>query len=208
MIKKMKTYSYEEACQALETFFTNYDPIVTVIQHKIHNFYLTIQAMEYLINLVNHNNQESDDDTEYHIFDPEIIDTLNQFNIYLPLWILRYDDLDWTKFLNVYMLIFENYISVQENLVPYILQDNDEALRLAQSSLTDLKENYKAVSRLVNLTITYEDLIVSASRLLDETSQYKDARPAAYKLSKLYIDTINKKLKEESVVADVDIIHQ
>lgn len=77
--------------------------------------------MEYLINLVNHNNQESDDDTEYHIFDPEIINTLNQFNIYLPLWILRYDDLDWTEFLNVYMLIFENYISVQENLVPYIL---------------------------------------------------------------------------------------
>lgn len=81
-------------------------------------------------------------------------------------------------------------------------------MRLAQSSLTDLKENYKAVSRLVDLTITYEDLIVSASRLLDETSQYKDARPAAYKLSKLYIDTINKKLKEESVIADVDIIHQ
>lgn len=211
MITRMKTYSYEEACGILENFFDNYDPIVTVIQDKIHNFYLTLKSMKYLIEIISKNdgsveNNSQEEDKEFHIFDPAIIETLNEFNIYLPLWILRYDDLNWTEFLNAYLLIFENYISIQENLIPYILQEDEESLRVAQISLTELKDNYKAVSRLVNLTITYEDLIICASRLVDETSQYKDARPASYKLSKLYIDTINKELQKESVVSDADII--
>lgn len=195
MIQNINSYEFNEACAILGDTFETSAPIAMVITKKMYNFKSTIKAMTYLVNLVI--NQEDDDsEEEVHIFDPFIIEQLNEFLTNLPLWLLRYDNIDWTEFLSAYMILFENYIAVQENLIPMIGEEDVNGMSQAIAALAELKELYSATEKLAGMTVGYYTLIKASSLLVDEMRRYEDVAPTTYRLSKLYIDSINEMVKE------------
>ena len=195
MIQNINSYEFNEACAILGDTFETSAPIAMVITKKMYNFKSTIKAMTYLVNLVI--NQEDDDsEEEVHIFDPFIIEQLNEFLTNLPLWLLRYDNIDWTEFLSAYMILFENYIAVQENLIPMIGEEDVNGMSQAVAALAELKELYSATEKLAGMTVGYYTLIKASSLLVDEMRRYEDVAPTTYRLSKLYIDSINEMVKE------------
>lgn len=195
MIQNINSYEFNEACAILGDTFETSAPIAMVITKKMYNFKSTIKAMTYLVNLVI--NQEDDDsEEEVHIFDPFIIEQLNEFLTNLPLWLLRYDNIDWTEFLSAYMILFENYIAVQENLIPMIGEEDVNGMNQAIAALAELKELYSATEKLAGMTVGYYTLIKASSLLVDEMRRYEDVAPTTYRLSKLYIDSINEMVKE------------
>lgn len=195
MIQNINSYEFNEACAILGDTFETSAPIAMVITKKMYNFKSTIKAMTYLVNLVI--NQDNDDsEEEVHIFDPFIIEQLNEFLTNLPLWLLRYDNIDWTEFLSAYMILFENYIAVQENLIPMIGEEDVNGMNQAIAALTELKELYSATEKLAGMTVGYYTLIKASSLLVDEMRRYEDVAPTTYRLSKLYIDSINEMVKE------------
>jgi hypothetical protein len=199
MITRIDSYSYDEACAVMQDTIYKYSPISSIIQTKIPNFSDAVQSMCVLISMVieANNPENEDEDQNYNIFDPYIIENLNLFLNYLPMWLLRYDDLDWTYFLSAFMVIFENYLNIQQDLIGYIMEDDEESLRVARQAFKELQETYNATSKLAYLTVGYADLIRASNVLVEEISQYKDARPTVYKLSKLYIDSINEAVKKK-----------
>lgn len=195
MIQSINSYEFNDACAILGDTFETSAPIAMVITKKMYNFKSTIKAMTYLVNLVI--NQDNDDsEEEVHIFDPFIIEQLNEFLTNLPLWLLRYDNIDWTEFLSAYMILFENYIAVQENLIPMIGEDDVDSMNQALAALAELKELYSATEKLAGMTVGYLGLIKASSILVDEMRRYEDVAPTTYRLSKLYIDSINEMVKE------------
>ena len=195
MIQNINSYEFNEACAILGDTFETSAPIAMVITKKMYNFKSTIKAMTYLVNLVI--NQDNDDsEEEVHIFDPFIIEQLNEFLTNLPLWLLRYDNIDWTEFLSAYMILFENYIAVQENLIPMIGEEDVNGMNQAIAALAELKELYSATEKLAGMTVGYYTLIKASSLLVDEMRRYEDVAPTTYRLSKLYIDSINEMVKE------------
>lgn len=195
MIQNINSYEFNEACAILGDTFETSAPIAMVITKKMYNFKSTIKAMTYLVNLVI--NQDNDDsEEEVHIFDPFIIEQLNEFLTNLPLWLLRYDNIDWTEFLSAYMILFENYIAVQENLIPMIGEEDVNGMNQAIAALAELKELYSATEKLASMTVGYYTLIKASSLLVDEMRRYEDVAPTTYRLSKLYIDSINEMVKE------------
>lgn len=195
MIQNINSYEFNEACAILGDTFETSAPIAMVITKKMYNFKSTIKAMTYLVNLVI--NQDNDDsEEEVHIFDPFIIEQLNEFLTNLPLWLLRYDNIDWTEFLSAYMILFENYIAVQENLIPMIGEEDVNGMSQAIAALAELKELYSATEKLAGMTVGYYTLIKASSLLVDEMRRYEDVAPTTYRLSKLYIDSINEMVKE------------
>lgn len=195
MIQNINSYEFNEACAILGDTFETSAPIAMIITKKMYNFKSTIKAMTYLVNLVI--NQEDDDsEEEVHIFDPFIIEQLNEFLTNLPLWLLRYDNIDWTEFLSAYMILFENYIAVQENLIPMIGEEDVNGMSQAIAALAELKELYSATEKLAGMTVGYYALIKASSLLVDEMRRYEDVAPTTYRLSKLYIDSINEMVKE------------
>ena len=113
MIYNINSYEFDEACAILGDTFEHSEPIAMIITKKMYNFKTVIKSMSYLINIViNQNNNPDNDEEEVHIFDPFIIQQLNEFLTNLPLWLLRYDNIDWTNFLSAYMILFENYIKI------------------------------------------------------------------------------------------------
>lgn len=195
MIQNINSYEFNEACAILGDTFETSAPIAMVITKKMYNFKSTIKAMTYLVNLVI--NQDNDDsEEEVHIFDPFIIEQLNEFLTNLPLWLLRYDNIDWTEFLSAYMILFENYIAVQENLIPMIGEEDVNGMNQAIAALAELKELYSATEKLAGMTVGYYALIKASSLLVDEMRRYEDVAPTTYRLSKLYIDSINEMVKE------------
>lgn len=197
MIYNINSYEFDEACAILGDTFEHSEPIAMIITKKMYNFKTVIKSMSYLINIViNQNNNPDNDEEEVHIFDPFIIQQLNEFLTNLPLWLLRYDNIDWTNFLSAYMILFENYIKIQEDLIPMINEDDVEGKNQALASLTELKELYSATEKLASMTVGYYTLIKASSQLVDEMRRYEDTAPTTYRLSKLYIDSINEMEKE------------
>lgn len=195
MITNINSYSFDEACAVLGENFEHSSPIAMIIKEKIQDFDVTIKTMAYLINLVM--NQNDEEDQEIHIFDPYVIEQLERFLTYLPIWLLRHDYIDWTEFLSAYMVLFENYIAIQEDLIPMIMSEQEEDLRNAHIYLNELKELYSASEKLASLTVGYRDLIRASSKLVEEMLRYQDASPTTYRLSKLYIDSINDSVRKK-----------
>lgn len=198
MITNINSYSFEEACTVLDGQFEHSSAIATIITEKIPDFKMTIKTMAYLIKLIIKQNESDDDeDQEIHIFDPYVIEQLEKFLTYLPIWLLRHDYIDWTEFLSAYMVLFENYIAIQEDLIPMIMSDREEDIRNAHIYLTELKELYSASEKLAGMTIGYRDLIRASSKMVEEMLRYNDASPTSYRLSKLYIDSINESIRKK-----------
>lgn len=195
MISNINSYEFNEACTILGDTLENGTPISMIITKNMYQFKTVIKSMSYLVNLVI-NQEDSDEEEEIHIFDPFIIEQLNEFLRNLPLWLLRYDNIDWTEFLSAYMVLFENYIAIQEDLIPMIGEDDIEGKNKAIASLQELKELYSATEKLAGMTVGYYTLIKASSLLVDEMHRYEDVAPTTYRLSKLYIDSINKMVKE------------
>ena len=77
-----------------------------------------------------------------------------------------------------------------------INEDDVEGKNQALASLTELKELYSATEKLASMTVGYYTLIKASSQLVDEMRRYEDTAPTTYRLSKLYIDSINEMEKE------------
>ena len=94
----------------------------------------------------------------------------------------------WEDFLSAWVSLMGNYIGVVMARVENEEFGDKESLI---QTLMNIGESCEAITQLVEIGISYIDLLNASRQLVDEMKTWQNSRPTSLKLSEAYLDSLN-----------------
>lgn len=137
-----------------------------------------------------------DCEEESSLMSKEMFINLKMVAYNLPVWILRYPEYSWHDFVSAFVLLYENYLDVQDQILTILKEREPEEFNenwgLVHQDLNILKEEvYPALKNLATFGVTLKDLVLMAYEVSEELKELRQARPVSMQLSESYLKALD-----------------
>ena len=192
MINELTMMDFYEARDVLTSELEQHKIIGKLILKTYPDFDKVVRVMtrELEIALVEDSEEESS------LMSREMFVNLKQVAYNMPVWMLRYPEYSWNKFVSAFLLIYENYLDIQSQILDILKEKNPEEFNenwgLVKHDLGILTDEvYPAIKNLITCGVTLRDLVLIAQDVVTELKELRHVRPISMQLSESYLKSLD-----------------
>ena len=114
-----------------------------------------------------------------------------------PSYILIHSEYDWTPFTSAFVLLVTNYLNLMEQFCEECSALKDDWYHKEVATIKLLREYIDAILNLMELGVSYKNLIQASNEIAAELKTWRQNRPAAMRLSQTYLQSLGIDVKGE-----------
>lgn len=115
-----------------------------------------------------------------------------------PSYMLVHSDCNWTVFTSAFVLLVTNYLNLMESFNEACgLNEDDAWWKKEQETVEYLRSCIEGIINLIEIGTSYKTLIQASNEIVAELKTWGAHRPAAMRLSQLYLRSLGIKTEGE-----------
>lgn len=116
-----------------------------------------------------------------------------------PSYMLVHSDCEWTVFTSAFILLVNNYLNLMESFTKACCQGaTDDPWQKKELEIIEfMRSCIEGINNLVEIGVSYKTLIQASNAIVAELKTWGEHRPAAMRLSQLYLRSLGIKTEGE-----------